>query len=158
MTPSCWCRCDVLPGWPFTRDLKIRRNFPQATIVAGGEHITALSEYSMQDCAAIDYCVLGEGEDTTVELVDALCGKGQLANVEGISYRQAGKITYNKRRSRIRAIQDVPRPAWDLVPIESYLSAGAMTGVNFGRSMPILASRGCPYQCTFCSSPAMWGR
>jgi len=37
------------------------------------------------------------------------------------------------------------------------LDGGVMTGVNFGRSMPMLASRGCPYRCTFCSNPAMWG-
>lgn len=47
-------------------------------------------------------------------------------------------------------------PAWDLVPIERYLDRGLGFGVNRGRSMPMLATRGCPYQCTFCSNPEMW--
>ena len=59
-------------------------------------------------------------------------------------------------RQRIRNIDDIPRPAWHLFPVASYLEAGFTYGVNLGRSMPILATRGCPYQCTFCSSPAMW--
>src|SRR6201999_3016153 len=56
----------------------------------------------------------------------------------------------------IRALDTIPPPAWELVPLENYLSNGLTNGVNLGRSMPMLASRGCPYQCTFCSSPFMW--
>ena len=44
-----------------------------------------------------------------------------------------------------------------LVPVENYLDKGLSYGVNRGRSMPMIASRGCPYQCTFCSNPQMWG-
>ncbi|MBT5470605.1 MAG: B12-binding domain-containing radical SAM protein, partial [Nitrospina sp.] len=46
--------------------------------------------------------------------------------------------------------------AWNLMPIHEYLDRGFGLGVNRGRSMPVVASRGCPYQCTFCSSPNMW--
>jgi radical SAM superfamily enzyme YgiQ (UPF0313 family) len=60
-------------------------------------------------------------------------------------------------RRRLRELRVIPRPAWDLTPIANYLDAGVMTGVNLGRSMPMLASRGCPYRCTFCSNPQMWG-
>jgi radical SAM superfamily enzyme YgiQ (UPF0313 family) len=50
----------------------------------------------------------------------------------------------------------LPWPAWHLVPVEQYLARGLGHGVNRGRSMPVLATRGCPFQCTFCSSPEMW--
>src|SRR5207244_110819 len=56
----------------------------------------------------------------------------------------------------IAALDAIPRPAWDLFPIERYIAGQFNHGVVRGRTMPILASRGCPYQCTFCSSPAMW--
>src|SRR5262249_38566659 len=59
-------------------------------------------------------------------------------------------------RQRIRDVDAIPRPAWHLFPVSNYLDGGFTYGVNLGRSMPILATRGCPYQCTFCSSPAMW--
>jgi radical SAM superfamily enzyme YgiQ (UPF0313 family) len=145
--------------WPFTRDLvnKIRQRFPKAFIVAGGEHITALPEYSLADCPAIDCCALGEGEQTMVDLVEALSEGANLREVNGLCLRDGASFVRTESRRRFRELDSIPRPAWDLVPIEAYLDAGVMTGVNFGRSMPMLASRGCPYRCTFCSNPVMWG-
>ena len=145
--------------WTFSRDLilKIRDRFPEVSIVAGGEHITALPEYVMTDCPAIDFCVAGEGEQTMVDLVTALAAGTPATEVPGLIYRRDGAIVTSEARKRIRVLDTIPRPAWDLVPIRNYLESGTMIGVNFGRSMPILASRGCPYQCTFCSNPGMWG-
>jgi hypothetical protein len=58
--------------WPVQRDLitAIHREFPKAVVVAGGEHITALSEYSLRDCPALDVCVRGEGEHTFYEVLE----------------------------------------------------------------------------------------
>ncbi len=145
--------------WTFSRDLasKIRERFPHAFIVAGGEHITALPEFSLDDCAALDCCVLGEGEQTLADLIAALSAESDLRDVSGLCIRGDRVHVRTKPRDRLRELDEIPRPAWDLVPIEAYLDGGVMTGVNFGRSMPMLASRGCPYRCTFCSNPVMWG-
>lgn len=59
-------------------------------------------------------------------------------------------------RWRIQELDGLPRPAWHLVPLETYLAGGFGHGVDRGRSMPIVATRGCPYACAFCSSPQMW--
>ena len=59
-------------------------------------------------------------------------------------------------RTRVNELATLPWPAWHLVPLEAYFSRGMYQGVNRGRSMPILATRGCPFRCTFCSSPEMW--
>lgn len=145
--------------WPFVRELvsKIRRRFPDALIVAGGEHVTALPDYSLDDCPALDCCALGEGERTFVDLLEAV-GRGvPLDQVGGLCLRGEGGHLRTPARERLRDLAEIPRPAWDLVPLAAYLDAGVMTGVNFGRSMPMLASRGCPYRCTFCSNPVMWG-
>jgi radical SAM superfamily enzyme YgiQ (UPF0313 family) len=53
-------------------------------------------------------------------------------------------------------VEEIARPRWDLVPFETYLSRGLSFGVHRGRTMPVVATRGCPYRCTFCSSPRMW--
>jgi radical SAM superfamily enzyme YgiQ (UPF0313 family) len=58
----------------------------------------------------------------------------------------------------VREVDRFPLPAWELFPIRNYIDSAAMPGVDMGRSMPILASRGCPYKCTFCSNPQMWGQ
>src|SRR5205814_1562004 len=60
--------------WPFARQLvsRIRARFPDALLVAGGEHISALPEYSLDNCLSLDCCVLGEGEQTMVDLVEAV--------------------------------------------------------------------------------------
>ena len=68
----------------------------------------------------------------------------------------SGEVIQNDRRPRKRELDDIVWSAWDLMPIESYLERGYGFGVNRGRSMPMVASRGCPYQCTFRSNPAMW--
>ncbi len=151
--------CMFSQEWLFTRDLinRIRKKFPHATIVAGGEHITALPEYTLKDCPALDVCVLGEGEQTFVDLLEALTIGHELEEVNGLCIRHGDGFTRTTSRKRLRQIDDLPWPAWDLVPLESYLNEGVMPGVNLGRSMPLLASRGCPYKCTFCSNPGMWG-
>ena len=55
-------------------------------------------------------------------------------------------------------MDEIALPAWDLFPIEAHLSSKNSHGVSRGRSMPILSTRGCPYECTFCSNPVMYGR
>ena len=53
--------------------------------------------------------------------------------------------------ARIKDINNIPLPAWDLFPVDNYLRYEFGSGVNRGRSLPMLSSRGCPFQCTFCS-------
>ena len=146
--------------WPVCRPLlqKIRERFPNALLIAGGEHATAVPEFSIGD-SPLDAVVLGEGEKTTVELLKAYeqQGKAGLASVNGIAYRDTGgMIQRTPTATRINDLKSIAWPAWDLLPMENYLSRGLGFGVNRGRSVPILASRGCPYQCTFCSNPQMW--
>lgn len=142
--------------WPHLRDLlrALRRKLPRAAIVAGGEHVSALPELVLGD-GSVDHCVLGEGEETFVELLEALEGERPLELVHGLASR-AVSATRTAPRARIRSIDSIAPPAWELFPIERYLAGGHGFGVHRGRSMPIVATRGCPYRCTFCSSPDMW--
>lgn len=151
--------CPFSHEWPVIRKvcLAIKQRFPDVTIICGGEHATAMPAFCLDTCSAIDYIVTGEGEETIAELIDALENGGPVADVNGLAFRDPeGKITSTKPRTRIRAIDEIPWPAWDLLPLENYLSGGYSFGVNIGRTIPIMATRGCPYQCTFCSNPQMW--
>jgi anaerobic magnesium-protoporphyrin IX monomethyl ester cyclase len=145
--------------WPVVRDLikRIRQRFPRSLIVTGGEHITALTEYSLRDCPAIDVCVRGEGEHTLLEVLDAWSAGRDFAAVDGVAYLDAeGKYRVNGGLPRIRAVETIPWPHWPEGYLERFWAAGKSYGVQSERDMPMMASRGCPYQCTFCSNPQMW--
>ncbi|MCA8941622.1 MAG: B12-binding domain-containing radical SAM protein, partial [Planctomycetes bacterium] len=145
-------------AWPIVRELlhKIRARFPDTPIVCGGEHFTAVYEMSMQQ-APIDFVVLGEGEETAVALFRALELGVDTTVIPGIAYREGdGTIHQNPRRDRIRNVDEIPWPAWDLFDVRAYDENRLVTGIHYGRTVPILATRGCPYQCTYCSSPNMW--
>jgi radical SAM superfamily enzyme YgiQ (UPF0313 family) len=144
--------------WPLVRQLvaAIAARLPGVPIVLGGEHATAVPELCLEDAPALDACALGEGEETIVELLDAFAGRKALADVAGIVFRAGDGSRRTAPRSRIRDVDQIPSPRWDLTPIEHYLDGGFSFGVDRGRTMALLATRGCPYRCTFCSSPQMW--
>lgn len=151
--------CNFSGEWPVHRALltAIGRRFPDATIVAGGEHITALSEYVLRECADLRLCVRGEGEHTFLNVLRALRDNADLATVPGIGFLDDnGGYVETSSVTRIENIDAIPWPWWPEGYLEKFWDAGKSFGVQTLRDMPMLISRGCPFQCTFCSNPAMW--
>lgn len=144
--------------WPHVAEMlrALREAFPLVPIFVGGEHVTAMWEYVLLSCPEVSLCALGEGEETVVDIAAWICGQRSLDDIPGIAFRVGELPQRNVSRRRLRDIDRIPRPAWHLIPLENYLSNGFGDGVHRGRSLPMLATRGCPYQCTFCSSPEMW--
>lgn len=145
--------------WLPQRDFiqRVKAKYPDMVIVVGGEHPTALPEYVLRDCPEIDYLVTGEGELTFLELVHRIYNDMDASDVAGVSVIDAdGNFISNGLSNRITHIDELPRPAWDLCKVENYFQPNWAMGIGMGRHMPILATRGCPYQCTFCSNPLMW--
>lgn len=134
--------------------------FPGKPLVVGGEHATAAPGYVLRSCPGVLACVMGEGDDTLLDLLDALASGRPLDQIEGIFFRNPanGSFVRTNPRERMKHLDDLPWPDWDEAPLENYLAAGAGYGIARGRNMPMLASRGCPYKCAFCSNPQMWGR
>ena len=145
-------------GWTNDKRVleRIRERFPEALIVTGGEHITACFEHVLLDSSEIDLCVRGEGEETLLDIVKMASAGKDPRTLDGVAFRDNGTVRNNSPRARIRNIDDIAEPYWDDLPLERYMERGFSHGVNLGRSMPIMATRGCPFQCTFCSSPFMW--
>ena len=150
--------CMFSESWPLVRGTvrRLRARHPGVPIVVGGEHVTALPEHSLRDCAAADVVALGEGEETIVELTRAVRERTPLEAVPGLAFLRDGELVETGSRARVRDVGSLGWPAWDLVPLEGYFAHGLGFGIGRQRSMPILATRGCPYRCTFCSSPRMW--
>lgn len=145
--------------WPLVRKLinMIRKRFPHALLIAGGEHVSALSEYSLRDCPDLDLIVKGEGEYALIELLGRYATGSNYHDVAGVAYIDPdGCYLEGGDPARIRNIDSIPRPYWPDGYLEAFWEAGKSYGVQTERDMPILASRGCPYQCTFCSNPTMW--
>ncbi|MCA9773962.1 MAG: B12-binding domain-containing radical SAM protein [Myxococcales bacterium] len=146
-------------SWPVVRGLiqLIRKGRPELKIVCGGEHFNGLPEFSMQG-APIDYIVRGEGEETAVALFGAM-DKGAFdpAEIAGVAWRGSdGRVVVNEPRARIKDVDEIPPPAWHLFDLDTYNREGMTIGIDYGYTIPILTTRGCPYSCTYCASPRMW--
>jgi radical SAM superfamily enzyme YgiQ (UPF0313 family) len=149
-----------LHEWPTVREIAelAKKRFPGITVVLGGENATAFWRRIFTETTAVDYCVLGEGENTVLMLLENLAAGRRDAEMPGIANYRSGLAQNAHLSPRVAQLAEIPRPAWDLFPVENYLSMTDTHGVDRGRSMPILATRGCPFDCTFCSSPQMWTR
>jgi radical SAM superfamily enzyme YgiQ (UPF0313 family) len=112
-------------------------------VAIGGTHPTFLTEESLEHA---DYVVRGEGEGAFVELVQALEGRRDLSTIGNLSYWRDGRMVHNPDRPKI---QDL-----DANPIPDY---GLVVGWNAGGIVSIATSRGCPFTCSFCSVPGMYG-
>lgn len=130
----------------------IKAHCPETIVVHGGVHPTIWPEEALQ---VADYAVLHEGEETFHELVDALQNGGSVDSIKGIAYLRDGDIVKTEPRPFIADLDSLPFPAWHLLPIERYKMPLHVVG---GERLPIVGSRGCPYECSFCCSPLIWKR
>lgn len=115
-------------------------------IVMGGPHASALPEESLSKC---DIVVIGEGEYTMLEIMKSLEKKLQLKNVDGIAFKENKRNIFTKPRSFIKNLDDLPFPAWHLLPVKKYRSSEARSPKS--SSFMMITSRGCPFNCTFCN-------
>jgi len=145
--------------WILHRELikQIKKARPNLTIVVGGEHPTAVPEYILRNCSYIDYVIRGEGELSLLELVHSIYNNKETKDINGVCLiDKNNNFIDNGLSKRIEYIDEIPRPAWHLLKVKNYFNDYFTSGLARGRNMAILATRGCPYQCTFCSSPSMW--
>ncbi|MBI4698275.1 MAG: cobalamin B12-binding domain-containing protein [Nitrospirae bacterium] len=152
--------CSFSHCWPLVEEIAsaARKKLPGAVIAAGGEHPSAMPEHVLKN-RIIDVAVRGEGEETFLELIRKIENSQSWDAIDGIAFlNREGQLVINKPRERIKDINNIPCPDWDSWCIEKYIEHQQVSGINLGRSMPILGSRGCPYACTFCSSERMWTR
>lgn len=124
-------------------------------IIMGGPHPTVLPFEVLED-KNVDYIVKGEGELTTLELVDAIAGKRDVGKVLGVAFRKSGKAVFNGDRPMIRNIDELPMPARHLLPMELYFSSEARSKDK--RAFSMITSRGCTGNCSFCSNKEMFRR
>ena len=132
----------------------VKQTSPQTTTILGGPHVTIMPETALSE--NIDYVVIGEGEETIVELADFLIRKkGQKSKIKGIGYKTGKKMHINPSRPLIKDINTLPFPAYHLLPMDKYRPYAIY---DVGRKFTsLITSRGCPFRCTYCTSSSVFG-
>lgn len=150
--------CTILTVFRVARYIKVfKKIFPGTKIVLGGPQITASPKETIELCPEIDAGVLGEGEITIIELIEALEKGAGLDKVKGLIFRENGNLKKTEPRDFIQNLDDLPLPAWDLLPplAETYRTSA----ITYKRlpAINLVTSRGCPYNCIFCDR-SVFGR
>ena len=131
---------------------ELGEDFP---VFAGGVHVTPMYREALSN--NIDVVVLGEGELTTAEFINVVekhgLDKEKLRNVKGLAFKDDSGIIVTGHRPFIQSLDSLPWPARHLLPMDKY--------TLFGKSIKVahvMASRGCPYGCIYCTTSYFWGR
>lgn len=147
----------VMPGPQMVAAMEasreIRRLRPHVKIVWGGYFPSLYPEASL-NATYVDFVVRGQGEDTLLELIDALRGKRRLDTVRGLSYKDVFGLHRNNPERPMKGPDSFPWFPFHSIPVERYLRPsffGKRTAVHH-------ASIGCPFNCTFCGVHGAYGR
>jgi magnesium-protoporphyrin IX monomethyl ester (oxidative) cyclase len=125
---------------------------PNILTVIGGPHVTLVPQEFLEEAKNVDVAVIGEGEYIMLEVAQAFENEKQLSQIQGIAYRQNGKVVVTPSRPLIENLDELPYPAYDLVVMEQYLSPKKIGYRSFqDRAISMITSRGCPFNCCFCA-------
>ena len=130
----------------------VRECFPAVPVVVGGA-LASSDPLRCLNIPGVDYVVLGEGERTMVELVQALGHQNGIpTSIAGIGFLDDhGEVRYTPPRPLLEDLDLLPLPAWDLVNVDFYQAYSAANICAPGR-FPVFSSRGCPCRCVYCHS------
>lgn len=137
----------------------IKVRFDDFPVVVGGPQVTAYPEIVLADLNA-DFAVIGEGEITLCELVERIeANKKSFEDIAGLVHKdKQGSVYRTKPRELIKDLDSLPFPAWHHMPPSEYRIVPILAPVKALPVAPIITSRGCPYDCSFCASNATWRR
>ena len=131
----------------------LKSALPQSKIVLGGPYPTANRSAILEQDSNIDYLVVGEGEETFLELIASIEQGDDPKEIPGLFYRKDGQVIYTGERSFIQNIDEIPFD-WELVNPKSYFRRRGRNSENIikysHKTLSIITSRGCPFGCIFC--------
>ncbi len=123
---------------------------PDTPVVVGGPHPSVCPEESLMLSPFVDFAVRGEGEVSFPQLVEAIESGKPYENIKGVSFKAKGCIHHNGPAEFVRELDRIPYPARDLL-----INKSSYTSEDMGL---VMTGRGCPFECTFCSSSGVWHR
>jgi anaerobic magnesium-protoporphyrin IX monomethyl ester cyclase len=126
----------------------IKKLLPNSFVVIGGPHPTVFKETCFAECSGLDAAVVGEGEETMLELMKNFDAR-RFDNINGLIYRKNDVVKKNAQRIPIPDLDQVPFPARELIDIKKYVPS--MEEYKVLPMTNIMGSRGCPFNCIYCS-------
>lgn len=130
------------------------KNILGSIIFFGGPHVWHHWE-SVVNSGVVDYTVVGEGEETCIELLDALNKKKSVLDIKGLAYLdENGKAKFNGERAFVKDLNVLAYPAFHLVNVTKYRPSPQH--VKRKPSITMNTTRGCPFRCTFCYVPYLF--
>jgi magnesium-protoporphyrin IX monomethyl ester (oxidative) cyclase len=145
---------------PFTCQVKhairvadiVKEIDPSILTVVGGPHVTVVPVKFLEEARNVDVAVIGEGEYAMLDIVRFFDGKKKIDDVQGIAHRRDEKVVLNSPRPFTENLDELPFPAYHLVDMEQYLDPKRIEYRSFQkRALSMITSRGCPFNCNFCS-------
>lgn len=128
--------------------ISVKKSLPNCVILLGGPHISAVPEETMKRFPSFDIGFIGEAELTIKEY---LTGNKQLSEIDGLIFRKGTELIKTNPRSFIKDLDELPLPAWDLLPNLGKHYQQSVARVDRIPAASITTSRGCPYHCIFCA-------
>ena len=135
-----------------------KKALPGLRTLIGGPHVSAVPLETMERFTAFDLAVVGEGEQTLSELLDAFAEGGSLEGVRGIVRREGGAPRVNPPRPFLKDLDRLPPPAWDLLEGFPRRYAPAPFKTRRLPAASLVTSRGCPNKCIFCDRSVFGAR
>jgi anaerobic magnesium-protoporphyrin IX monomethyl ester cyclase len=137
---------------------RAKQQFPDVKIVFGGAHPTIMTRQTMSNLE-VDFVVLSEGEYTFQRLLEAIENGSGWEEIDGLAYRRDDEVIINPKHNFVQDLDQIPFPRRDLIPMQNYFAAKEPHGsANRQYWTTMIATRGCPYGCTFCNTPQIWHR
>lgn len=136
----------------------IKAALPDTIVIVGGPHISSMGPETMERFREFDYAVVGEGEKVLMDLLSALETEADLRAVPGIIFRRGPFVQVTSGNPVNRLLDDLPMPAWDLLPDFPRAYPPAIYDFPRGPVATIAASRGCPFHCKFCDTSTFGAR
>ncbi|MDO9516198.1 MAG: radical SAM protein [Syntrophales bacterium] len=142
----------VTMNFPMAADIirTAKRHRPSILTIMGGPHVSFDAARTLQTYPEIDLLVLGEGEETIMELVPGLTDRSKWPGIKGIAFTRDGTIVVTEPRELTDDLDSIPLPARHLLPLSRYRALGF--------PVSIITSRGCPNACIFCLGRRMVGK
>ncbi len=139
---------------------ELKRLDPEVATAFHGLHPSALPERTIQE-EQVDYVVQGEGFFTLPKLIAALKTGSSELDIDGLWYRSEDGVKSNPRPSLLMDLDELPLPAWDLLPMSKYRAHNWHCFDDINKRQPygvLYTNMGCPYNCTFCCINAIFGK